>query len=576
MKIIAAVAAIALLFGCTKQGSPEGTFRPAKGGKMYGGIYRTNETGELSSMDPVRINDVTSGHVASNVYDKLLTFDADLNLQPQLADSVTIEDDGKRYVYHLRSDVYFHDNKCFPGGKGRLMTADDVKFSLTRVVDFRTGSKNASYFLGKVKGAQEYYDATRESFESKAAPSVPECVGFEVIDDTTFAVQLASPFAPFENYVALTSMGIHPPEAIETYGEDFMQNPVGTGPFKFVSWTPDRNLILERNDHYWKVDEAGNQLPLLDGVHYSFMKDDKLQLLEFGAGKLEESYRVPNEFFGEIVDENKNPKGKYAKFKLLHIPALGTQYYGFLQIDEVFKDARIRQAFNYAVDRRRIIAYVLRGQAAGPGEHGLVPSSMPGYRHDSIVGYKYDPDKARKLLAEAGYPEGKGLPKITLQLNSGGGRNVQIAEAIQGMIKENLNVDVGLLQVEFAQHLEKIDGGEAGFFRLGWIADYPDPETFLQLYYGKLVPDNGGMSPINSVRFQNAEYDSLFEKAIATTDRAARMRLYEQAEQIAMNEAPMLIIIHDEDYRFIQPYVRDYPNNAMDRLMLHAVWLDVP
>lgn len=565
----------ALFAGCTNPGKPEGTFSPAEGGKQYGGIYRVNENGELSLLDPVRINDVTSGHAASNIYDKLITFDADLNLQPQIANSWDVSEDGRTFTYHLRSDVYFHNNACFPDGKGRLMTASDVKYSFSRVVDFRTGTKNASYFIGKVEGASEYFEATRASFEDKSDPAVPEVTGFRAVDDTTFVVQLVEAFAPFENYVALTSMGIHPREAVEMYGEDFMQNPVGTGPFVFVKWTPDRSLNLKRNDRYWKYDEFGNQLPFLEGVRVSFIKDDKLQLLEFAAGKLEESYRIPNEFFGDIVDENRNPKGKYAEFALLEVPALSTQYYGFLQTDEVFDDRRVRQAFNKAVDRRRIIAYVLRGQAAGPAEHGLVPSSMPGYDHDSVVGYTFDPDGARQLLTEAGYPNGEGFPEVTLQLNSGGGRNVQIAEAVQGMLMETLGITVNMLQVEFAQHLEKIDGGQAPFFRLGWVADYPDPETFLQLYYGKLVPKNGGISPINSCRFTNAVYDSLYEKAIVTNDRSARMQLYREAEQVAINEAPMLLLIHDDDYRFLQTYVRDYQNNAMDRLLLHGVWFDL-
>ncbi len=572
---VVAVLLLLAVSGCTEPGKPEGTFRAAAGGKQYGGIYRSNETGELSSLDPVRINDVTSSHVALNIYDNLVAFDAELNLQPELATSFDISEDGLHYTYHLRTDVWFHDDPCFPGGKGRQLTAHDVKFSLTRVCDARTGTKNAAYFLGKVKGARDYNEATRRAIESGEQPSIGSVAGFVVVNDSTFRIDLEQAFAPFENYPALTSMGIHPPEAVAKYGADFSQHPVGTGPFRFVQWTPDRSLTLERNPRYWARDEHGNRLPFLDGVRFSFIKDDKLQLLEFVGGKLEESYRVPNEFFADIVDENKQPKGKYARFKLLHVPALSTQYYGFLNTSEVFKDARVRRAFNHAVDRRRIIRYVLHGQAAGPAEHGIVPSSMPGYAQDSVQGYRFDPDQARRELAEAGFPNGKGFPEVTLQLNSGGGRNVQIAEAIQGMLKEHLNVSVRLMQVEFAQHLEKIDAGEAPFYRLGWVADYPDPETFLQLFYGKLVPKHGGISPINSVRFMDPEFDRLFEQAITTTDRAQRMRLYRKADQYAMDHAPMLLIIHDEDYRWLQPYVRDYPNNAMDRLRLHGVWFDL-
>ena len=573
LRWVVALFMIAAIASCTDPGMPEGTFRPAAGGKFYGGIYRINETGELSSMDPVRINDVTSGHIAANIYDNLVTFDHNLNLRPELADSFTISGSGMQYTYHLRTDVWFHDDPCFPGGQGRKLVASDVVYSLTRICDARTGSKNAGYFLDKVQGAREYYEATA-AVVSDGVPALTGVRGFLAVNDSTVRISLTQPFAPFENYPALSSMGIHPREAVDYYGSAFAQHPVGTGPFRFVRWLPDREVVLQRNPRYWRSDEHGNQFPLLEGVRFSFIKDDKLQLLEFKAGNLEESYRIPNEFFGDIVNNQKQPVGDYARFVLLHVPALSTQYYGFLNTDSVFRDARVRQAFNLAVDRRRIMRYVLRGQAAGPAEHGIVPSSMPGYAHDSVHGYRFEPDRARQLLSDAGFPGGVGFPAVTLQLNAGGGRNMQIAEAIQGMLKEHLNVNVRLLQVEFAQHLERIDAGKAPFYRLGWVADYPDPETFLQLWYGKLVPPNGAMSPINSVRYVNPAFDAVFEQAITTTDRAQRMQLYRQAEQIALDDAPMLLILHDEDYRFLQPYVRDYPHNAMDRLQLHGVWFD--
>ncbi len=573
-RIALLLAAVVLVTSCKQQGRPEGTLHPAKGGKYHGGVFRVNENGDLSSLDPVAINDVTSAHIAENIYDNLLSFDEHLELVPELAKSWTVSEDGRTYTYHLHDDVYFHDDPCFPGGKGRKMTAHDVKYSLSRACDFRAKTKSYDYFRGKVDGADEYYESTHKAFEQGGEPGVRGVRGFVVVDDTTFSIHLVKPFAPFRHYVALTSMGIHAHEAVEHYGANFFKNPVGTGPFEFVSWSDGRDLKLVANRKYWKYDDAGNRLPLLEAVRFTFMKDDKMQLLEFQAGNLEESYRIANEFFGDIVDENKKPKGKYAKYNLLHATAASTQFYGFLTTDPVLRDKRIRQAFNLAIDRRRIIRYVLRGQAAGPAEHGFVPPTMPGYHTDSVRGYSFDPVRAKRLLAEAGYPDGKGLPEITLQLNAGGGRNISIAEAIQGMLKENLNVSIGLRQIEFAQHLQSIDEGKAPFFRLGWVADYPDPETFLNLYYGKLVPKDGGISPINSVRYQNPKFDALFEQALATTDEAKRMELYRQAEQIAIDDAPMLLIFHDEDYRFIQPYVMDYRNNAMDKRPYKYVWFD--
>jgi peptide/nickel transport system substrate-binding protein len=564
---------VCCLVACREPGKPEGELRPAAGGKTYGGIYRVNETGELSSLDPVRINDVTSAHIAENVYDNLLSFDEHLQLTNELARDWEVSPDGLEYTYHLRTDVFFHDDPCFPAGKGRRLTAADVVYSLSRICDARTGSKSFDYLRGKVVGADEYFAETQEAERSGKAPRRTNPQGFEAINDSTFRIRLTKPFAPFRSYVALTSMAIHPREAVEYYGKQFAHHPVGTGPFRFVRWLPDRECVVERNQNYWKRDEHGNRLPFLDGVRFTFMKDDKMQLLEFQAGNLEESYRIPNEYFNVIVSPDNIPIGAFAKYTLLHVPAAATQYYGMLTTDAVMGDKRVRQAFNMAVDRDRIVRYILRGQAAGTGIHGLVPPALPGYNATAVRGYRYDPQKARELLAEAGWPQGRGFPPCTLQVNAGGGRNIAIAEAVQGMLKEVLNIDIALQQVEFATHLERIDAGKAPFYRLGWVADYPDPESFLNLLYGKNVPADGGISPLNSVRYRNPKFDELFERAIATVSDSARMELYRQAEQIAMDDAPMLVIFYDRDYRLVQPYVQDYRNNAMDRRMYKYVWL---
>jgi peptide/nickel transport system substrate-binding protein len=562
------------LCGCKDVGKPEGTFRPAQGGRVYGGIFRVNETAEMRGLDPVGINDVTSAHIASNIFDNLMTFDAQLNLVPELARSFDVSPDGLTYTYHLVTTAVFHDDPCFKNGKGRRMTAHDVKYSFTRVCDARARTRAFDYFRSKVDGGDEFYEATQRAMSGQPL-TVQSVRGFIVVDDSTFQVRLTKPFGPFEFMVALNPMGIHPREAVEYYGDDFTQHPVGTGPFQFVRWEPDRELVLKRASNYWMKDEHGNTMPYLDGIRFTFLKDDKLQLLEFTAGNLEESYRIANEFFGDIVDERKMPKGKYAKYQLLHIPAMATQFYGMLLTDPVFRNVHVRRAFNYAVDRERIIRYVLKGQAAAPAHHGLVPPSMTGYPTDSIRGYAFDLARARAELAKAGYPDGKGFPRITLQLNAGGGRNVQIAEAVQSMLQEHLGISIDFKQVEFAQHLEYIDHGRAPFFRLGWIADYPDPESFLNLFYGKLVPpDPEAASPTNMTRLKNAAYDELFEKALRETDRAKRFALYRAAEQIAIDEAPMLWLHYDEDYRFVQPYVMGYQNNSMDRRVYRTVWFD--
>jgi len=571
-----AVIALLLLGGCKRAQVPDPSLlRPAAGGRWYGGIFRVNETGELRSLDPVAINDVTSAHIAENIYDQLLYFDASLQLTCELAEHWEISPDGLRYTYYLRRGVYFHDDPCFPGGKGRELIATDVVYSLTRCCDARTGTLSADYFRGKVLGAEEYYAATLRALQTGTEPKIPGVRGFRALDRYTVQIELVAPFGPFEYYVAMNFTGIHPREAVEYYGKDFFQHPVGSGPFRFVGWTPDRECVLVRNHRYWKRDTAGNALPYLDGIRFSFVKDDKVQFLEFTEGSLEECYRIPSEFFPLVVDDKKQLRPSFARFLLLRVPALSTQYYGMLTTSPIFRDVRIRQAFNYAVDRERILRYVLKGQGGEAAHYGLVPPAMPDYPAYRIRGYRFDPKRARQLLAAAGYPMGRGFPPLDLQLNSGGGRNVLVAEAVQMQLAEVLGVQIGLKMVEFARHLDEIDHGRAPFYRLGWVADYPDPESFLNLFYGKLVPtDSTAPSPINSTRYRNPRYDALFEQARRTLDHRRRAEQFVEAEQIALADAPMLLLFYDEDYRLLQPYVRGYRNNAMDRRQYAYVWFD--
>lgn len=555
-----------LLSSCGHKASND--LREAKGGKNYGGSFRMNEVQQIRTLDPVRLNDAPSSHVVHQICDLLVDFDSTLTLQPELALRWEVSPDGLTYTYHLRRGVLFHDSPAFPNGKGREMKASDVKYCFDRVLDARSGTLGASYFRDKVKGAEEFYKATEAGTVPAGGVS-----GFHAVDDTTFAIELVKPFAAFKYYPALGFCYIYPKEAIDKYGKDFFRNLVGTGAFTLDHWSQDQDLVLKRNPNYWRTDEAGNRLPYLDKIVFTFIKDEKQQINEFKLGRLEESYRIPTEFFRNVIGENGKATPEYAKYQLHAISALSTQFYGMLTTSDAFKDKRVRQAFNYAIDRNKIIRYVLQGQAAGPAEHGYTPPSIPGYDITKIKGYTYDLAKARQLMAEAGYPNGKGFPPVSLQLNSGGGRNELVAEAVQDMISTSLGVKVNLKLLEWAQHLDLIDNGKAPFYRLGWIADYPEPESFMNLFYSKNIPESGPSS-INSTRYRNPRFDAIFEQALATTDDAKRYALYQQAEQIAVDDAPVLLIFHDLDYRLVQPYVRGYASNAMDRRDLTWTWFE--
>jgi peptide/nickel transport system substrate-binding protein len=567
------ISAIMLSIGCNNK-KDSTTSVALNGGIKGGGVYRTNELENIRSLDPVGINDVVSHHVAHQIYDLLVDLDTSLNLKPQLATHWEISDDGLLYTFHLRKGPKFQDNACFPDGKGREFNAADVKYSLDRVCDPRTGTLGYDYYRNHVEGAKEYFEEVSAARKENREPNLAGVSGFIVKDDSTFQVKLKKPFGPFIYYLTLAYAYVIPREAVAKYGKDYFQNPVGTGPFIFIDWKPDLELNMKKNPNYWEKDKFGNQIPYLDGVKFKFIKEVSQQFLEFRNGNIDESYRLPNESFKEIVTPEKMLKPEYEKFILQRTPSLAIQFYGFLTTGKIYNNEKVRQAFNYAIDRDKILRFVLNGQGYMGAEHGIVPPSMPNYDLKKIKGYSFDLDKAKKLMEEAGYPGGKGFPDAVLQINSGGDRNIQIAESIQSMLKE-IGVNMKLNIIQFAQHLDNIDAGRADFYRLGWIADYPEPENFLNLYYGKNVPkDPTAISPINSTRFQNAEYDALFEKAIATTDQAERYKLYEQAEQIAISQAPMLLIYYDEDYRMLQPYVKGYALDPMHRVDMRYLWLD--
>lgn len=551
----------------------ESTYETLEGGVKRGGVYRINETEDIRSLDPVRINDVVSHHVAHQIYDALVDLDSNLQLVPQLAQSWEISEDGLLYTFHIRKGAFFHDNKCFPDGKGREVNANDVNYSYDRICDPRTQSIGFTYFKNYVEGAREYYDHINESRNAKKEPTMEGVSGFIVKDDSTFQIKLTQPFGPFIYYVTLAYGYILPKEAVDMYKDDYFQNPVGSGPFIFVDWKPDLELNMKRNPNYWMKDEHGNQLPYLEAAKFRFIKDQAAQQLEFVNGNLDESYRIPNETFREVVGEDGNLTPGYSQFILQKAPTLSIQYYGFLTSGELFSNKKLRQALNYAIDKEKIVKFVVNGQAFGPATHGIVPPSMPDYPVDQIKGYDYDPEKAKQLLTEAGYPGGNGLT-VTLQINSGGDRNIQVAEAIQAMLKE-VGVGMKLEIIPFAQHLDNIDAGRANMWRLGWVADYPDPENFLNLYWGANVPkDPKQISPINSTRYVNPEFDRLFEQAIITTDKTERYKLYAQAEQIAVEDAPMMYIYYDQDFRLLQPYVRGYALDPMHRVNFRHLWLD--
>lgn len=544
--------------------------RQGKGGIKYGGVFRYNETEYFKSLYPLNITEVVGHRITNQIFEGLVRFNPnDLTIDPSLAKSWTVDSTATVFTFNLRSGIHFQDDPCFEGGKGREVTARDFEYCLTLLCTPDPKNSGFSFFRNIVKGATEYYEAIQAG-----KPLGGGVEGIKVLNDTTLQLTLAGPNADFVNRLALPFTFVFPKEAVEKYKGDILTHPVGTGPYMLKALKQDEAVILAPNPNYWGVDEYGNQLPYMDGIKVSFIKEDKTEMTEFTKGNLEMKYRMPFDMIDDILDENKQPKGEFKKYQFQSVPELTIQYYGFQMLDPVFKDKNVRLAFNYAVDRVKIADYTAKGEGI-PALNGFVPLGLPGYDNSLVKGYHFDAKKAKDLLAKAGYPNGKGFPKVTLEINSGGGRNEKVAEAVQKMLMENLNIDVEITQVVWAQHINNIETGKVGFWRFAWIADYPDPVNFLNLYYGKNVPKTmEEASYMNPTRYVNKDYDALFEKALGTTNEEERNRLYAKLDQMLVDDAPVLPIYYSVNRRLVQPYVRNFYNNGMEFRSFREVWLD--
>lgn len=551
----------------------DASLQPALDNKYYGGILRINENEFFRSIYPLNITEVGGHRIANQVYEGLVTLSQkDLSVLPSIAESWEVDESATLFTFHIRKGVFYHDDPCFSDGKGRAVNAHDFKYVFTRLCQSDVNNQGSWIFDNKVKGC-------RECLEKSAAnkDSLLELSGVKVIDDYTLQIELEKPFASFLHLLALPFTYAIPKEAVEKYGNEMRAKAVGTGPFIIKAIKEDDVVILTRNPNYWGKDEAGNKLPYLDGVKLTYIKDRKAELLEFTKDNLDLMYRLPLEMTHEIVDvKNDTLVGNYKNFELQTMSSLSVGYYGFQHQDKIFSNKDVRIAFNYAIDRKKICEFTLKGSGI-PAEHGFVPPGINGYSTKAVNGFDFNPEKARKHLAMAGYPEGKNFPEITLQINSGGGTNEQVAEAVQKMLQENLNINISINQLPFPQHLENYETGKALFWRAGWIADYPDPENFLNLFWSVHIPEKlSDKSYLNSVRYRSDVFDNFFTDALQTTDNERRNLLFLSADQTLIDDAAVMPIFYNKDYRLLQKHVKNLWQNAMEYRNFREVYFVPP
>ena len=559
MKLVPVVLLILILTSC---GSDKKQF------EFAGGSFKMALDNTPSTFIAREVNDVYSFELLSQVMEGLVSFNAeDLSLQPQIAEKWSISGDGTVFTFTIRDDVYFHDNAVFGSKDDRKLTVDDVLFTFEKACKPNAeGNPTAAYLFllsNQVKGAKEFYEGKAKSIS-----------GIKV-KKNRFEITLLNPDQTYINKLANLSASIVSRKIVEANKETDV---VGTGPFCFTKPSEDETYILLKNPDYYMVDNKGNALPYLDSVVF-YVQTRKLEQLEmFEQGKTSlisglPTSRITEMLEGRISDFNAQPPLK----ELYNNPLLTTQYYFFNMNDPRFKDVRVRQAFNYAIDRKRLADNVLRNQYYEYGIYGITPpigSVFKGYNFSEIkkYGYDYNPEMAKKLLAEAGYPDGKGFGSVDLRLDISD-LNTAVAEELADQIYQTLGINVNIDGSNFEQRNEDGNMGRGDMFRTAWVADYSSPETFLGNFYGKIVPKSKDEpSSGNQSRYVNPLFDTYFEQG-RSADTKKRLELFSKAEIELMKDPPIIPLWYANDFTLSYSRVRNLKNNPMEFLDLRRVYI---
>jgi len=514
-------------------------------------VFNYNEMNGVTSLDPAAASNFENISVVNQLYEGLLQMDDSLNILPAIAKQYSLSPDGKKYIFHLRQDVYFHDDACFPEQKGRKVKASDFIFSFNRLFD------------SKVSSATSLVDLIDR--DSNTAFK-----GFEAPDDSTFILYLRQPFSAFLNILTMKYFSVIPHEAITYYQQNFRSHAVGTGPFVFKTWQEGSRLILLKNANYYEKDAEGRPLPYLDAMTVSFMRDKETAFMELLNGKFDMLSGADAFNTNEVLDKEGRLRELYEKkFALQKSKFLKTDYIGILVDQDLplvknspLRLKAIRQALNYGFDRKKLIRF-LRNNVGIAASSGFIPPGMKSYDSSAVKGYIYDPARTARLLAEAGFPGGKGLPELTLHTTE---NYKEQAEFIQAeLARNNIRTQIS---VEKASVLRQaVNAGEYLLFRKSWVADYADEENYMSLFYSKNFSPKG----INFFHYYNPHFDNLYEAALTETDSEKKKKLYQEMDRLLIEDAPVITLFYDEVIRLVSHNIQHFSTNPMNLLKLKNV-----
>ena len=469
--------------------------------------------GGPSSLDPAiaRSSDVLEYIV--EIFSGLVCYNPDLELVPDIAQSWEKSADGKTYTFHLRPEAKFHD--------GKQVTANDFKYSIERACDPATGSQTAMTYLGDIVGVEE-----------KLLGLAEEVSGIKVIDDHTLQITIDAPKEYFLSKLTYPTAFVIDKANVES-GGNWWKTPNGTGPFKLKSWD-DNNMILERNELYY--------LEPAKVKHVVYRIWGGLPMTMYENGDID----VTDVYLSDI--ERALDPTSSLNMELFITPEFTLSYIGFNSTKPPFDDAKIRQAFSCAIDKDKIVKLVLKN--IGTKADGILPPGMPGYS-ENIQGLAFDPELAKELIAESKYGDVSALPPIILT-TSGMGTVSSVEAALVDMWRNNLGVEVEVRQLDPGKYFFVLMEEKDELYFSGWGADYPDPQNFLDILFHSGTEDNIG-------EYSNPAVDELLEEARVETDYETRMNLYQQIEQLIVDDAACLPLTFGVSYTLVKPYVKDLP-----------------
>ena len=523
-----------ILFSCTSnQSTPKDHL-----------VFRYNEHKNIGSLDPAFSKDLADIWATHQLFNGLVQMDDQLNVKPCIAKSWTITDSAKTYTFTLRNDVFFHKHELFGVSNSsdkpdstRTVTASDFEYSFNRLKNKAIASPG-SWVLNKVEN-------------------------FSALNDSIFQIKLKQAFPAYLGLLTMKYCSVVPKEIIEHYGTNFRSHPIGTGPFKFKRWEENLKLIFRRNDNYFETDDTEQQLPYLEAVAITFLPDKQSEFLQFAQGNIDFVSGLDGSYKDEILTSIGQLKPNYSNdVKMIRGPYLNTEYLAFYMDSEIntIQSLKLRKAINLGFDRQKMMTY-LRNGIGIPANGGFIPKGLPGY--DATIGFEYNPELAKQLITEFKTETGILNPEITLTTTS---NYLSFCEFIQRELQKiGLAVTIDVIPPSSLKDAKA--NGHVDFFRASWIADYPDAENYLSLFYSKNFAPKGP----NYTHFNHAEFDEMYETAYLETDSEKRIALYTKMDSLIMTSAPIVPLFYDEVVRFTRKNVAGLGINATNLLELKSV-----